>query len=48
MGEMRRAQFHEFGEAINRDFLGEMLGNMILNPPKLPNRQTTDVLRRLL
>jgi hypothetical protein len=39
MREVRGTQFHEFSKPFDRDFLGKMLSDVILNLSQLSNRQ---------
>src|SRR5436190_24193115 len=39
MGKVRRTQFHEFSHLFNRDFLGKMFGDVILDFAELVNGQ---------
>src|SRR5258706_12555339 len=47
MGEMRGTEFHQLGEAIDGDFLREILSNEILHFAELPKWKPAAVCRNL-
>src|SRR6266511_2529365 len=47
MRKVRGTQFHQFGEAFDRDFLRKVFGHVILDLAELVNRQPAAIDRRL-
>jgi hypothetical protein len=45
MGKMRRAQFNEFSQPFNSNFLCEVLGDVILDFAELTNREAAAIAR---